>query len=287
VCWNSNVPPAVKTFIWRACHNLLPTRTNLRHRGVCEDVVCPICLQEEETTEHIIWECSSAADVWGASNIKLQKCPRGGGDFQQILVEVSKRCDQEEVDLFMVTARKLWMRRNRVVFGGEFNPPRSLLLEAESVLMEFRKANLVSNQSQDSSSSKADEKWEPPPRNTIKINWDAAVATEKKEIGIGLIARDETGKFVAAVSKKERVAVEPVVAETLAALSAIQWCQEQSFQDVIFEGDALQVVKEVNSDRPCSSYYGHLVEDVKVGLRRLNSTRFCHVRRSPMQQHTN
>jgi hypothetical protein len=74
--------------------------------------------------------------------------------------------------------------------------------------------------------------------------------------------------------------VEPMVAETLAALSAILWCQEQSFQDVIFEGDALQVVKEVNSDRQCSTYYGHLVEDVKFGLRRLNCTRFCHVRRS-------
>jgi hypothetical protein len=30
VCWNSNIPPAVKTFIWHACHNLLPTRVNLR-----------------------------------------------------------------------------------------------------------------------------------------------------------------------------------------------------------------------------------------------------------------
>jgi hypothetical protein len=49
---------------------------------------------------------------------------------------------------------------------------------------------------------------------------------------------------------------------------------------VIFEGDALQVVKEVNSDRHCSNYFGHLMEDVKQGLRRLKYAKFSHVRRS-------
>jgi ribonuclease HI len=180
----------------------------------------------------------------------------------------------------MVIARKIWMRRNHVVFGGEFNPPKALLLEAETTLLEFKKSNLVTNETRASSSSIKEDKWTPPPRNSVKINWDAAVAIEKKEIGIGFIAWDEKGKFLGAVSKKERIAVEPVVAETLTALFAILWCQEQNYHAVIFEGDALQVVNAVNNDRQCSSYYGHLVEDVKLGLRRVNCTRFCHVRRS-------
>jgi ribonuclease HI len=128
--------------------------------------------------------------------------------------------------------------------------------------------------------AKEEEKWVPPPRNAIKINWDASVDTVKKVIGMGYIARDDKGSFLAAVSKKEQMIVEPVVAETLAALNAILWCQEQNFQEVIFEGDALQVVKDVNTEEQCSSYYGHLVEDAKHGLRSLNGARFCHVRRS-------
>jgi hypothetical protein len=96
VCWTSNVPPAVKTFIWRACHNLLLTRINLRRRGVCEDTRCPIFFLEEETVEHITWECSSASDVWGASTVKLQKCRRDWGDFQQILLEVVKGVIQKK-----------------------------------------------------------------------------------------------------------------------------------------------------------------------------------------------
>jgi hypothetical protein len=54
VCWSGSVPPAIKMFVWRACHNLLPTKTNLCQRGVCVEAQCPICLQKEETIEHAI-----------------------------------------------------------------------------------------------------------------------------------------------------------------------------------------------------------------------------------------
>jgi hypothetical protein len=118
------------------------------------------------------------------------------------------------------------MRRNKVVFSGEFNPPNTLLLEAEMAQMEFRKANSLTNQPNSASSATEAEKWVPPPRNTVKINWDASVDTANKVIGMGYIARDDKGRFLAAVSKQERLVMEPVVAETLAALNAVLWCQE-------------------------------------------------------------
>jgi ribonuclease HI len=167
-----------------------------------------------------------------------------------------------------------------VVFGGEFTPPNQLLLEAETVMEEFRRLQSKPIQTGNSSSHTEEERWIPPPRNIVKVNWDAAVDTSKNLIGLGIIARDDKGCFLAAVSKQERIKAEPVVAETLAAFNAILLCEEHNFQDVILEGDALQVVKEVNSDKHCSSYFGHLVEDVKNGLRSLNSAKFSHVRRS-------
>ena len=132
-----------------------------------------------------------------------------------------------------------------MVHGGSFSHPNQVLKEAESVLEEYRLSNATSNMSQPSSSPTLVEKWVPPPTNFIKINWDAAVDISRKIIGMGIIAWDEKGRFLVAISKWQKIKVEPVVAETIAAVNAIIFSQELNYQNVIFEWDALQVVREV------------------------------------------
>jgi hypothetical protein len=46
-------------------------KANLFKRGVCDNNLCPICLQEEETVAHVSWGCPAANDVWGGSRMKL------------------------------------------------------------------------------------------------------------------------------------------------------------------------------------------------------------------------
>ncbi|KAG6640000.1 hypothetical protein CIPAW_10G141100 [Carya illinoinensis] len=53
----------VQYFIWRACHESLPTKSNLVLRKVVEDPLCPICQRDKETTIHALWTCPSATDV--------------------------------------------------------------------------------------------------------------------------------------------------------------------------------------------------------------------------------
>ncbi|XP_059437060.1 uncharacterized protein LOC132170186 [Corylus avellana] len=122
-------------------------------------------------------------------------------------------------------------------------------------------------------------KWQPPPPNSVKINWDAAMNHTNKVIGLRIIARDERGKFMAAFSKQQDIDTELVVAEAMAALHAIILSQEMNFQNVVFEGDSLQVVQAVNSVSQCNSIYGHLIEDIKVGLNKMATSSFTHVTR--------
>jgi hypothetical protein len=63
LCWSLHVPNAVKMYLWRACHNLLPMKANLFQRGVCDNNLCLICLREEESVAHACWDCLSARDV--------------------------------------------------------------------------------------------------------------------------------------------------------------------------------------------------------------------------------
>jgi hypothetical protein len=49
----------------------------------------------------------------------------------------------------------------------------------------------------------------------------------------------------------------------LAATYAVTFSKEVGFFEVIFEGDALNVIKVVNSNPPFLSSVGHLVEGIR------------------------
>jgi hypothetical protein len=93
--------------------------------------------------------------------------------------------------------------------------------------------------------------WQPPPAGLIKVNWDGSINKDDAGmgtcIGMGCVARDHAGNFLGAKSTYQQIVVDPKVVEVMAALNAVQFCKEVGFLDVMFEGDASQVIREVNS----------------------------------------
>lgn len=73
--WALKIPNAEKNKIklWRTCHEILPTRSNLHKRKIIEDPLCPLCGRAPETVSHILWRCPSAMDAWSVGRVKLQK----------------------------------------------------------------------------------------------------------------------------------------------------------------------------------------------------------------------
>ena len=72
--WKMNVLLKVQNFVWRACTDILPTRTNLYCKKVPIDPLCSICGQTDETVRHALWECPMARNVWAMAQGRLQKC---------------------------------------------------------------------------------------------------------------------------------------------------------------------------------------------------------------------
>jgi hypothetical protein len=114
------IPNAEKNFLWRACHEILPTKASLFRRKVTIDVLCPICGLGEETCFHILWDCPSAKDVWGGSLKKFQK-----------------NCMEEEMCLFAGIARRVWFRRNEAVYEDPFLHPNILARQARDAMLSF------------------------------------------------------------------------------------------------------------------------------------------------------
>jgi ribonuclease HI len=92
------------------------------------------------------------------------------------------------------------------------------------------------------------EAWRPPPPGAVKINFDAALDAQQGYVGVGIIARDHMSLFMGARSIVYKVKMQAKIAESMAALGAVLFRKEARFLDAIFEGDAKQVVLEINLD---------------------------------------
>ncbi|XP_059451341.1 uncharacterized protein LOC132182133 [Corylus avellana] len=141
--WALQVPNAKKKFMWRACHDILPTRANLYKRNIVNDPKCPICGREVETGFHILWQCPSAMDVWSMGNKKLQKRNFIGPYFVQVVEGVLAQCSPDEVQMFVGLARRIWLRRNEIVHGGFLTHLSVLLQLTTNAIAKFNKATVT------------------------------------------------------------------------------------------------------------------------------------------------
>ena len=62
--WKMNVLAKVKYFVWRACRDSLPTKTNLVKRRVIDDATCDCCKVQQEDVVHALYSCPKLLDLW-------------------------------------------------------------------------------------------------------------------------------------------------------------------------------------------------------------------------------
>ena len=138
--WSVKVPRVVSHFLWKACNGILPTKVNLHKRGISDDPMCPICLREEESVGHILWSCPSFRDVWSECQINIQKCPSSEVDFIHIFWMLHERLEATELQLMVVVARLIWLRRNTVIFGGVLSTLAEIVRQGQGQLDSFWEA---------------------------------------------------------------------------------------------------------------------------------------------------
>jgi ribonuclease HI len=277
--WSLAVQNSVKMLIWKACNNILPTKDNLFKRRVVDHTTCLICERDEETVLHALWACPGAQDAWGCGSAKLQKLSTNQLSFLNLIEELMDRCDSEEIELGVVLTRKIWLRRNSVVYGGFFTHLVQLFKEAKVSVEEFHRFNDKENRGIVLQENLSLPIWKPPPSGFLKANWDAAVKAQEGQVGVGIIVRDCEGCVLAARSTTFFLTIDPTIAEAWAALQAILFCKELGFFDICFEGDSLQVVKECSTDLANMSRYGHILDGIKSGLQSFRSANIVHVKR--------
>lgn len=123
----------------------------------------------------------------------------------------------EDVELVAYTMRKIWSRRNSLLFEKKFDGPRNILKAARQSMNEFSRAQQLQQKDQLNRGKNREEfKWEKSADIGFKANWDAAVDVHAKKVGIGVIIRHSNGDLVAYLSSCVNHLMKPTAAEALA-----------------------------------------------------------------------
>lgn len=193
--WQLKVPRAVQLFLWRGW--------KLFKRKIVDDPLCPLCGKEPETSEHFLWRCEASSVIWAECNRRLQKSTIKEGDFLSIFEPLTSRLEPQAMELVAVVAQKMWLRRNRLVFGGTIQPPTCLVESAKEMLRDFHLAQApphLANRPADNQH----QQWRKPPPGWVKMNWDiAAIDREKNFMGTGIIVRDHSGQVLTAMCSNQ------------------------------------------------------------------------------------
>ena len=160
--WKLAVLCKVRNFVWRACRNAIPTKSNLVQRCVLEDSTCPLCSQGAEDVLHSLWSCPALTRVWEDDPQWAFQSSTRFQNFPQVLLHVlDSDCSS---DMFAMLAWNIWFRRNQARTAPPGWPLEQIVQHAYQSLQEFRSAQ----PRKPNAATSGLVWWQPPPANLIK-----------------------------------------------------------------------------------------------------------------------
>ena len=136
-CWKIRCPPKIKHFLWQLVTWCLAVRKNLQSKRIQGDICCVRCGANEESINHVFFECPPAIQVWA-----LSKIPANPAFFPTKALFTNmdhlfwRVLPQMEDHQFAWILWYIWKARNNKVFSNlDMDPVDTLkLAETESTL---------------------------------------------------------------------------------------------------------------------------------------------------------
>uniref|UniRef100_A0A803P6B0 Reverse transcriptase domain-containing protein n=1 Tax=Cannabis sativa TaxID=3483 RepID=A0A803P6B0_CANSA len=278
--WDLKIPPKISNFLWRAATNTLPTCVQLQHRHVPISRVCSRCNLEDETTMHALVTCPHSRACWNRSGANLQATDAAGFfDWLLVVFEKESVATLEEV---AVLSWSIWKSRNEFIWQNKTSSAAAIVFSARTVLEQYKFAQTRKGLSLSShlDGGKNIEHWTTPVLNCIKVNVDGAIFENEERFGMGAIARDSAGIFVAAFNTSFFGVVHSGMAEIVGIKEALSWIKRFPWPQVVLETDSLLCVQSILSNAILPSQFGYIVNDCRVLLSAISNVTLRFVKRS-------
>lgn len=93
-----------------------------------------------------------------------------------------------------------------------------------------------------------------------------AIDVPSQKMSIGIMVRDCHGEVIACLSALKELRSQPVLAEIMSLWCIVEFCEELGLSKVQLEGDAQIIIDAVKVEKECSTWFGGIIDDVKIVL---------------------
>lgn len=245
--WKLKAPRKIKHFIWQAISGFVASASKLKERHCGQDSSCQRCGVDQETINHLLFECPPALQCWALSDIPsspgLFPC---SSLFANIATLIHYSKEQNQVGarslVFPWIMWYLWKARNNKCFSNEDTTPMETLQLACQEVDAWRTAQMVE------STFTAEEINQPIVAREVpdmECQWrckvDASWLETSDGIGMGFVLFDQE-KEVLLGQRKGPQTESPLHAEAETLCWAIKEIRNRGLSRVIFESDCQQLV---------------------------------------------
>ncbi|VFQ94306.1 unnamed protein product [Cuscuta campestris] len=222
--------------------------------------LCALCQEEEETVFHLFISCQFAKQVWMASDLGWYT--PNVSNFIAWLEKLFNLFNQQDQALALHILWMIWGARNAKVWQAVQPTPVGTWLKAKRNFDDWwlmAKPQLTTDLQ-----SSGRRMWVPPQLGFIKVNVDASTGLVDGVVGMGFIARNDVGGFMAAKNMTIRCNCGPREAEALSVKEALSWIKSRGWTHMEVETDCKDVADGLNNSSQDWSYFSSIIDACKT-----------------------
>uniref|UniRef100_A0A803PGT3 Reverse transcriptase domain-containing protein n=1 Tax=Cannabis sativa TaxID=3483 RepID=A0A803PGT3_CANSA len=259
--WQSSITPKMKNFVWRVCHNRLPSKSELVKRGIQLDSTCSGCWNREETIGHALWKCPRLKVVWQTAGF-WHLFPRDiefMTDLLDFFIYMKTKCSTEEFEIFLGLSWLVWNQRNQRIFQNKKTDLESWIPWAIDYTNSLLQRDINTKNQQTNHGKRS---WTAPTAGTFMVNCDALVVSNLKGYGLAAVIRDAEGRLVAAEVKFKSGFVSVITAELLAVQLGLLLVQKMQARPFLVCSDNVTAINHLHSKTIPTADWGTPIKEI-------------------------
>ncbi|CAN1807830.1 Putative ribonuclease H protein At1g65750 [Linum perenne] len=264
--WGWKGPNRIRHFLWLAGQDKLLTNDQRYRRKQADDPLCPLCLNQIETSLHVIRDCEFAKGVWNQAGGFDTDGSLWSSTREVWMLNLLKSARNLE---FGVICWSLWKSRNARIFSSDNSTAAAVAFKALawSRTVEDAWNREARTQTGRNTRGSVEIAWDPGPPGWTTVNTDGAVNQESGKAAAGGFVRNSNGQCLGAFAMNIGYC-SITRAELRGAIQGLRLAWVVGVRRVELQVDSMTVVQLIESPNDPMHLHAMEVRDIRELLSR-------------------